>query len=123
MKPATLRALNKSIDKWEKVSTGDLEDRGMRNCALCQRFAVGPQASRRVDWGPDIGEPCTTKADEQCPVYAKTGQSHCLGSPYEKWFDWHATHGGGDGKTFAMTKRAKQIARAEVKFLKGLLPK
>ncbi len=34
----TLEALDKSLEKWRKLSRGEGEDMGIKNCALCRLF-------------------------------------------------------------------------------------
>ena len=101
MKPKTLRALKGSIKKWKGVADGTGVDRGPDNCPLCKLF-----------WGDD----CTG-----CPVAIKTGQKYCHGSPYDRWLDV-ATETVRPNVRVAVTAAAKRAARAEVKFLKSLLP-
>ena len=99
MNKKTLKALKGSIKKWESISRGTGSDKGSDNCPLCdiylnQNFCCAG-----------------------CPVMASTGQEWCKGSPYEtQWIDLSDR----DGR--ARSKRAKLAARAELKFLKSLLP-
>jgi hypothetical protein len=98
MDARTLEALKGSIAKWEAIVEGTNEDKGVYNCPLCQVF---------FDEFDDEGEGC-----EGCPVKTKTGKPSCDDSPYVAW--------GGRAK--ATTDEDKQLAQAEVDFLRSLLP-
>ena len=63
------------------------------SCALCDRFQITKK------------DRCQRVGGEICPVSKATGRSFCEGSPY---YDFHRTKAG---------------ARAELTFLKSLLPK
>jgi len=63
MNKKTLNALKGSIRKWEKIVNGTGVDFGDANCPLCKLFLV-----------------C-----EDCPIFLKTGQDGCKGTPYEAW--------------------------------------
>ncbi len=101
MNARTLKALNGSIKKWEKIAAGTGLDKGPENCPLCKLFWYG------------------TYDCEGCPVAARTGQGGCSGSPYDEWTD--ATEYGDASK--ADTPALKAIARKELRFLRSLLPK
>lgn len=97
MLKATEKALRASIKHWEiDGPTGVVMGGG--SCALCNRFTSG-------DPNP---QPCTRttasgKTSERCPVYKKSGYHNCLDTPYNP-FPTHSE------------------VKAEVKFLKSLLP-
>ena len=90
----TLEALDKSLEKWRKLSRGEGEDMGIKNCALCRLF-----------WD----ESCFG-----CPVYEYSGFPECEGTPYmDGWF-----HRYND--TFPLTVRNegdRSAARKEYRFL------
>lgn len=65
------------------------------NCALCRRFVHVHN--------PKAGHCCIKSTGEKCPVYAKTGKIECEGTPY---------------RCLPTTRQRK----AEIKFLKSLLP-
>lgn len=102
MNEKTLRALKGSIRKWEAIVAGTERDEGTDNCPLCQKF---------------FANYC-----EGCPIQEKTGKYCCDGSPYEKWTrtsrPWAPVNGG-----YLHTKESLAAAKAELKFLKSLLPK
>jgi hypothetical protein len=102
MNAKTLKALKGSIRKWEKIVAGMGGDRGPANCALCEMF-LHEHACRG------------------CPVYSRTGQEGCRGTPYDDWKGRRHPH--GQNEVFATTPHYKSAARAEVRFLKSLLPK
>jgi len=99
MDKQTLKALKGSIMKWEAIVAETGIDNGTDNCPLCRLF---------------YDNFC-----EGCPVVSKGGR-RCSQSPYQEWLD--AQPGQTDFPFVANTKPLKRIARAELKFLKGLLP-
>lgn len=64
------RALEGSIKKWEGIAYLGNEERGMSDCPLCRKFAIGR---------PDDERCCG------CPIAKKTGRASCYGSPYDAW--------------------------------------
>lgn len=101
VKLETIIALKGSIDKWKAIVAGTGKDYGGRNCPLCELFARG-------------GKDC-----RGCPVKTKTRRMGCVGSPWETWAlaqtlsrPWRAN-----------TPERLKLARAELKFLRSLLPK
>lgn len=95
MDERTLAALKGSIAKWEAIVAGTGQDEGAANCPLCALFShfVNPEAQRGC---------------KGCPVQEETGLSGCDGSPYEECDE--------DRDDF------KEMAAAELAFLKSLLP-
>lgn len=102
MNKQTLTALRGSIRKWEKIADGTGVDLGPKNCPLCQLFFNGGRC-------------------QGCPVSRHTGCAQCLGTPYDDWSDMFGITGVRALK--ARTPKAKAAARAELAFLKSLLPK
>lgn len=109
MDAKTLEALKASIAKWEKnavaKTTGDYL-KSVKDCPLCGLFYA--------------------KDCDGCPISEKTGQTVCEGTPYaeaaEAWSDWDWWT-VIDGKARAKSRaKALRAAKAEVKFLKSLLP-
>ena len=99
MNRKTLKALKGSIEKWEDIVAGTGHDDGAENCPLCQLF---------------IRNECVG-----CPVFEKTRMRECQGTPYQRWVRYL-----GFAPTWtAGTLRQKAAAKAELKFLKSLLPK
>lgn len=105
-KPMTkkaIRALKGSIGKWEKLASGEGEDYGGNNCALCKAF-------------PEC---------DNCPVAMKTGNDQCRGTPYYDWrreatahVTWFASM-----RYTPDSSQARRQARRMLNFLKRLLPK
>jgi hypothetical protein len=94
MDAATLEALQRSIEAWEGIVAGAaVADEKSSNPALCAMF---------------IKDHC-----DGCPVRERTGDSLCYGSPHE---DYDLAVEVGDEVSKA------RYARAEVEFLKSLLP-
>ena len=93
MTEKTLTALKGSIEKWEEVVARAGEDRGSPPCPLCTLFLRNDRC-----YG--------------CPVMEKTHEHGCYGTPYISF-----CQDSGRG-----TKN-KEYAKAELKFLKSLLPK
>ena len=102
MDERTLTALKGSIAKWEAIVAGTDNDRGAKNCTLCQAF-------------PDC---------DGCPVAEETGQDDCEGSPYEetRYFEARSDANGTYLGRAPVTPEDFAIARAELDFLRSLLP-
>lgn len=103
MKQQTLKALKGSIAKWRSIVAGTGSDRMSDNCPLCELFA---------------------KDCRGCPVKRKTRKTGCAGSP---WMEWAATQGSKGrlaslGQYRANTPELKKLAKAELSFLRSLLP-
>lgn len=103
MDKIVLEALKGSIQKWENIATGAGEDEGARNCPLCQLFN-----------NEFVEQMC-----KGCPVHESTGLTGCDGTPYAEWDDSFALTTG----RMADTEERKEMAQAEVSFLKSLLPR
>lgn len=98
MNAKTLRALQGSIRKWEKILLGTGTDLGHNNCPLCKLFH---------------------KHDcKGCPVQEETGQRWCAGTPYEAWSDAQQLVGDKPSRN----KNKLFEARRELDFLRSLLP-
>ena len=104
MDDKTLTALRQSIEKWERNAVAETPDdlaMGVEACPLCALF-----------WrGRCVG----------CPVMDATDDAFCDGSPYdaaesacEEWFQ--------DPSNTGLRDAARAAARAEVAFLRSLLP-
>lgn len=105
----TLTALRKSIKHWEEnLSAARPQDAstGSLACALCEQF-LG-KVSDKFPYG------CAG-----CPVAERIGKPVCAMTPwrvaYNTWSAWK--RGRGRGVAF------RNACRAEIKFLKSLLPK
>lgn len=103
-KPMTKRALTalkESIRHWEEMArTGwEKEQPDAEHCALCRVF----------NWPPSLKALC-----DGCPVSHSTGRILCVGTPFS---EAHRNYRNEDKRGF------KKHARAEVAFLKSLLPK
>lgn len=103
MDAKTLKALKASIAKWERNAVAELEHEyrlTTGDCPLCGLFL------RR-------GTPTCCGG---CPVYAKTGVPYCDDTPYGEAVRAADCWEDDDGQD------ARGAARAEVAFLKSLLP-
>lgn len=100
MNAATLDALRASIAHWERLAAGDRKE-GIKSddCALCALFA----------------KHCC----QSCPVAQATGRRYCYGSPYHK-AACHYVKRDDSPKAWGKWIAA---AKAELDFLKNLLPK
>ena len=87
--------LEVSIAKWEDIAKGkDMDDFGGYNCALCYVIQRGDNICKG------------------CPIFEKTGETDCWGTPFEKYEDaW-------DNR--ANKRTLKAIAKKELEFLKSL---
>lgn len=97
MKPETEKALRESIAHWERNVSGETNQLGREDCALCLRF------------GPD----CVRFDGERCPVHIKTGLDGCQNTPYA----------GAHHHYEYSHKVRRPFYQAELDFLKSLLPK
>lgn len=99
----TLTALKGSIEKWEKITAGKGIDEGPLNCPACLMFL--------------------THNCQGCPVYEKTKRRLCVNSPYDTW-GWHQNISHAEKKKERVyCPTCKKLAKAELDFLKSLLPK
>jgi len=105
MNKKTLKALQGSIKKWEKIVKGTGEDLGGKNCPLCRLYS------------DSCGE---------CPICQATGQIGCSGTPYDEWRAHHyVTHESYiDYRGFLKIQciACKELAEKELAFLRSLLP-
>jgi hypothetical protein len=98
MTPETLEALKGSIEKWRKIVEEGGEDLGVKNCPLCHlHYAYGN---------------CTG-----CPVNQASGGQQCGNTPYDEWDELDLF-----GSGVADTPAKIEAARAELEFLRSLLP-
>ena len=106
MTPETRKALKGSIKKWEKiVKSTKAVDKGKKNCPLCSLFF------QRYCGG--------------CPVKESMGEEYCVGTPYATWCmhqeEYHMAY--IDLSRHPNCPDCLRLAKAELEFLKGLLPK
>ena len=103
MNKTTLKALKGSIRKWERIVDGTARDEGSDNCPLCkmffERFCKG------------------------CLVAEETENTYCDGTPYQDKWVWHEPSEMNGNGGYVHTKESLAAAKAELKFLKSLLPK
>jgi hypothetical protein len=104
MDEATLRQLNGSIDKWQRIVDGVERDRGAGNCPLCDMFNTS------------LGGGCGV-----CPVNIASGDRMCGNTP---WTDWREHQYGHKGAPYWNVKcnECLRLAENELEFLKSLLP-
>ena len=107
MKPETRTALEESIEKWRAIVDGHGVD-SSSNCALCHRFCRYP--GKRCELG-----------DEPCPVFKAKGIIRCVGTPFEDWEDYQVEHDAPFPRKI-FDDKSRQLAQAELDFLKSLLP-
>ena len=115
MSPETLAALKSSIQHWEKNIKAEYTYEASvswRNCALCGLY-INVIAE-------DTEDGCTG-----CPVSEDTGLESCVGTPYtvaaELYGEWLEVPKNSRAYIKART-HFRSAARAELKFLKSLLP-
>lgn len=100
MSKAALEALYGSVTKWEEILAGTRENRGSEDCPLCLLF---------------YRNYC-----EGCPVMARTGKTHCTGTPFVPYANYISAVEAG----FREAKESERqlLAKRELDFLKSLLP-
>lgn len=104
MNPSTLKALEQSIEHWERLANGkfaDNETPTADHCALCKLFFENREEEDRC---------------KGCPVYNRTGFTSCFETPYGDAYNAFDDY-GLDSESF------KDAAHKELAFLKTLLPK
>ena len=103
MTQQALEALEKSIEHWKRLSTGNRlpgEGIGPNNCALCGMFFE--------------------KSCRGCPVKEKTSKDSCMGTPYDQVSVIYSNR----KSDFDVYKSEEFLAAAkrELSFLESLLP-
>lgn len=112
MTPQALTALKESIAHWERIATGNRKPGelvGREWCDLCSVFNAPIQK---------MVERCIG-----CPVYEKTGDWFCRGTPWvsiEEAID--TQRGEQETADWLDTPEARDLAAKELAFLKSLLP-
>lgn len=102
MDTATLKALKGSIEKWEGIVAGTMEDDGILNCPLCDKFY-------HLD--------C-----EGCPVFQATGMDRCSGTPYIDTDLEDVPLNDRGGYDFYDCADNLAACKDELEFLRSLLP-
>lgn len=108
MNRESLKALRGSIKKWEAVAAGKGYEAARSNCNLCKAH-------------PDC---------EGCPVALKVNTDCCSRTPYIAWWKHQSRVHGPISfdpeerrRIHPGCKECVRLAKAEVSFLKSLLPK
>ena len=104
MDAKTLKALEGSIMKWEKIVDGKGIDDGIDNCPLCKLFYLNGDC-------------------EECPVSKKTESYCCSETPYDEWHDHQNDKHPQFDEYKIRCDTCKKLAEKELAFLKSLLPK
>ena len=116
MNEKTLTALQGSIKKWEDIVNGTGADEGCDNCPLCLEFMDG--IANDPEWAQD--------GCAGCPVAQSVGDSSCSRTPYAKWASYGYNYGENRGLKTPRMKvfddKSKELAQAELDFLRSLLP-
>jgi len=96
-----LKAIDSSIEKYQKILRLEGYERGQENCALCSLF---------------VKDECT-----ECPIFVKTGNKLCAETPWEQFYlHWSKCH----SKYLDIYNRrivcneCEKIIKKEIKFLK-----
>ena len=114
MDEKTMTALQGSIAKWEAIVNGTGKDNGVENCPLCKEF------NERIVWEADDW---TADGCFGCPVAHHAKRAGCGNTPYTAWgnYTWEVLkqqHSVREVKD----ERSKELAQAELDFLRSLLP-
>lgn len=107
----TRKALEGSIEKWEKIVRNPrAQDMGIANCPLCKRFG---------------GSCMIQETKERCPVRIKAKRCGCIGTPHTKWCNHQERKHNVNfsAHRFKGCDKCMELAKAELDFLKSLLPK
>lgn len=106
MPKRTLKALQESIAKWERLTVeGLVSENASDDCPLCKLF----YPENRSDWDGKKKLDC-----RGCPIDKLTNGAGCVGTPCCKFFDAQER-----GDEEAMRLHAKH----EAEFLRSFLPK
>ena len=105
MDEKTLEALKGSVRKWTSIVAGKGKSLGYENCPLCKIFQANYEK----------------KNCNGCPVAERTGKPYCRDTPYDDWADAEDAIGGINNNK-ATTEELKLAAKAELDFLRSLLP-
>lgn len=117
MNPDTLKALQASIEHWERLVVCDPrtsdEEPFSKDCPLCQRFRA--DSCKLYPKHKDV---------EQCPVAIKTGYVGCRSTPWRATAEAFNAFSDKYDETPDEDKifNWKQTAQAELDFLRSLLP-
>lgn len=103
MNKKTAEALEKSIQKWQKIAAREGQENGVADCALCALF-----------WVDDC---------RGCPVMKRTGMWGCQGTPYIAWSRLSYENPQTWGRSSEYTNRMIAVAREEIAFLESLREK
>ena len=112
MHPDVREALEDSIKHWEENVAAQFPSQAhvwADHCALCNLF------NDRI-WRTGEEEDCVHETYGPCPVYARTGEDQCGGSPWEK-----AQLSQGKWNIGVIPKEQwQEAAQAELDFLRSL---
>ena len=104
----TIFATIGSVRKWKRIAFEGGLDRGPTNCPLCVLY--------KGYWSGCRG---------WCPVFKRTKEQACLGTPYSEWIRHHNLKHAHSFKyrwPRVYCEECKEIAISEFRFLRGLLP-
>lgn len=98
----TLEALDKSIEKWERIADGGSDSIGSNNCALCKKFCHGK-----------------IHICQGCPVMEFSGESSCRRTP---WVDVYELEFRNPQGSHRRGPAFLDAARRELTFLRSIRP-
>lgn len=140
MEQETLKALEESIEHWERLANGTSasdETIGSSSCALCilaERKSEQFMDAYERDPTPVSSDPVSRETFHQvyrgcygCPVLAHTGKTSCVGTPWDEVSNVVSRAKGGDFTGACNQAKPlpefKEAALKQLEFLKSLLPK
>ncbi len=114
MNPETLEALKMSIAHWERLASGkrqEGEEVSVWQCALCAVFQIPIESNDQKCVG--------------CPVFEKTMQQFCRGTPFVTAEALADSPDPDDeaNRDYLDSEEFQDAAQKELEFLKSLLPK
>lgn len=104
------RALKQSIRKWKDILYNGGEDKGTRNCALCQHYRDLSSCTRTYQYG----------RQETCPVAEYSNAIGCEKSPYGAWATHQRYEHSGCGPWSIQCPICADLAQQELEFLEFL---
>jgi len=100
-----LKAIKKSAIKWYGIELGTGIDKGVENCALCEKFFDKIKSENTCSG---------------CPVFGETSKMECGGTPYTKWRKHHRLEHIKSDNLKAECHKCKKIAYDFKIFLEDL---
>jgi hypothetical protein len=112
-----LEALQKEVDRWQRITHDGVRDGGLHDNALCHLYNF---MSYYIDLESDkFEESCV-----HCPIAEATSDFHCRAAPYAVWSYYQYRHPGRAPFDYAVfDDESRRLAQEMLNFLEQLLQK